>query len=180
MSDEEWMSYALSLAAKARAQEEVPVGAVLIHENNIIGEGWNQPITLHDASAHAEMLAIRAAGQLVGNYRLPNTTLYVTLEPCPMCVGAIIHARIQRVVFGAFDPKTGAAGSAFTLLQDARHNHHIEVVGGVLEVECAETLKAFFRARRQAQSATKQATKDTSPPGSAGASTAGSCATCGS
>ncbi len=155
MSDEEWMSYALSLAAKAHAQEEVPVGAVLIQNKTIIGEGWNQPITLHDASAHAEMLAIRAAGQLLGNYRLPHTTLYVTLEPCPMCVGAMIHARIRRVVFGAFDPKTGAAGSVFTLLQDIRHNHHIEVVGGVLEAECAEMLKAFFRARRQAQSAAK-------------------------
>ena len=148
--DANWMQYALTLAAKAGEQGEVPVGAVLIRDNAIIGEGWNQPITLHDPSAHAEMLALRAAGQAVGNYRLPHTTLYVTLEPCPMCVGAMIHARVERLVFGAFDPKTGAAGSAFNLLTDGRHNHRIAVVGGILEAECAETLRAFFRARRQA------------------------------
>lgn len=150
LHDAYWMQYALTLAAKAGEQGEVPVGAVLIRDNAIIGEGWNQPITLHDPSAHAEMLALRAAGQTVGNYRLPHSTLYVTLEPCPMCVGAMIHARVERVVFGAFDPKTGAAGSAFNLLTDERHNHRIAVVGGILETECAETLRAFFRARRQA------------------------------
>ena len=154
--DKHWMAYALNLAAKAGEQGEVPVGAVLIREGEILGEGWNQPITLHDPSAHAEMLALRMAGQKVGNYRLPNTTLYVTLEPCPMCVGAMIHARVERVVFGAFDPKTGAAGSAFDLLTDSRHNHRIEVVGGVLEETCAETLRAFFRARRQAAKNLKQ------------------------
>ena len=154
--DKHWMAYALNLAAKAGEQGEVPVGAVLIREGEILGEGWNQPITLHDPSAHAEMLALRMAGQKVGNYRLPNTTLYVTLEPCPMCVGALIHARVERVVFGAFDPKTGAAGSAFDLLTDSRHNHRIEVVGGVLEETCAETLRAFFRARRQAAKNLKQ------------------------
>lgn len=149
------MRHALGLAQKAADQGEVPVGAVLIRDGDILGEGWNQPITLHDPSAHAEMLAIRAAGLAAGNYRLPDTTLYVTLEPCPMCVGAMIHARVARVVFGAFDPKTGAAGSAFHLLADEKHNHRIAVSGGVLEVECAEMLKAFFRTRRQAQSASK-------------------------
>lgn len=149
-SDETWMRYALTLAAKAAAQGEVPVGAVIIRDGVVLGEGWNQPITLHDPSAHAEMLAMRAAGVAAGNYRLPDTTLYVTLEPCPMCVGAMIHARITRVVFGAFDPKTGAAGSAFDLLTDQRHNHRVSVSGGVLSEECAETLRAFFRARRLA------------------------------
>jgi tRNA(adenine34) deaminase len=155
-SDETWMHYALTLAAKAAAQGEVPVGAVIIRDGEVLGEGWNQPITLHDPSAHAEMLAIRAAGVAAGNYRLPDTTLYVTLEPCPMCVGAMIHARIARVVFGAFDPKTGAAGSAFDLLTDQRHNHRVSVSGGVLSEECAETLRAFFRARRQALATTPQ------------------------
>ena len=149
-SDETWMRHALTLAAKAAAQGEVPVGAVIIRDGVVLGEGWNQPITLHDPSAHAEMLAMRAAGVAAGNYRLPDTTLYVTLEPCPMCVGAMIHARIARVVFGAFDPKTGAAGSAFDLLTDQRHNHRVSVSGGVLSEECAETLRAFFRARRLA------------------------------
>ncbi|QTR49549.1 tRNA adenosine(34) deaminase TadA [Candidatus Thiothrix anitrata] len=155
-SDETWMRYALTLAAKAAAQGEVPVGAVIIRDGVVLGEGWNQPITLHDPSAHAEMLAMRAAGVAAGNYRLPDTTLYVTLEPCPMCVGAMIHARIARVVFGAFDPKTGAAGSAFDLLTDQRHNHRVSVSGGVLSEECAETLRAFFRARRQALATTPQ------------------------
>ncbi|WP_266097284.1 tRNA adenosine(34) deaminase TadA [Candidatus Thiothrix anitrata] len=150
------MRYALTLAAKAAAQGEVPVGAVIIRDGVVLGEGWNQPITLHDPSAHAEMLAMRAAGVAAGNYRLPDTTLYVTLEPCPMCVGAMIHARIARVVFGAFDPKTGAAGSAFDLLTDQRHNHRVSVSGGVLSEECAETLRAFFRARRQALATTPQ------------------------
>ena len=155
-SDETWMRYALTLAAKAAAQGEVPVGAVIIRDGVVLGEGWNQPITLHDPSAHAEMLAMRAAGVAAGNYRLPDTTLYVTLEPCPMCVGAMIHARIARVVFGAFDPKTGAAGSAFDLLTDQRHNHRVSVSGGVLSEECAETLRAFFRARRLALATTPQ------------------------
>lgn len=154
--DEDWMRHALGLAQKAADQGEVPVGAVLIRDGEILGEGWNQPISLHDPSAHAEMLALRAGGIAAGNYRLPGSVLYVTLEPCPMCVGAMIHARVERVVFGAFDPKTGAAGSAFNLLGDERHNHRISVSGGVLEEACAEALRAFFRARRLAQSATKQ------------------------
>ena len=158
MDDEHWMRHALTLSARAAAQGEVPVGAVLIREGEIVGEGWNQPITLHDPSAHAEMLALRAAGLLASNYRLPNTTLYVTLEPCPMCAGAMIHARVERVVFGAFDPKTGAAGSVFNVLTDERHNHRINVSGGVLQEDCAETLRAFFRARRLAQSTAKPVT----------------------
>lgn len=159
--DEYWMRYALALASNAEAQGEVPVGAVLVRDNEVLGEGWNQSITLCDPSAHAEMLAMRMAGIKARNYRLPNTTLYVTLEPCAMCAGAMIHARIQRVVFGAYDPKTGAAGSMFSLLNDERHNHQIEVVGGVLEEECAETLRAFFRKRRQQQSAAKQSRQET-------------------
>lgn len=155
-NDETWMRHALTLAAKAAAQGEVPVGAVIIRDGKVLGEGWNSPISLHDPSAHAEMLAIRAAGAAVGNYRLPDTTLYVTLEPCPMCVGAMIHARIARVVFGAFDPKTGAAGSAFDLLTDQRHNHRISVSGGVLSEECAEILRAFFRLRRLASATNTQ------------------------
>ena len=149
MTDEDWMRHALVLARKAWAQGEVPVGAVLIRDGAILSEGWNQPITLHDPSAHAEMLAMRAAGQVAGNYRLPGTTLYITLEPCLMCVGAMLHARVERVVFGAYDPKTGAAGSAFDLLQDSRHYHKVAAVqGGVLQEECAALLQAFFRERR--------------------------------
>ena len=157
-TDKHWMQCALNLAQKAATQGEVPVGAVLIRDGEILGEGWNQPITLHDPSAHAEILDMRAAGITAENYRLPDTTLYVTLEPCPMCAGAMIHARIGRVVFGAFDPKTGAAGSVFNVLADERHNHRINVSGGVLQEECAETLRAFFRARRHTQSHTKPAT----------------------
>ena len=147
-SDENWMHYALQLAQRAALQGEVPVGAVLVQDDNILGEGWNQPISLNDPSAHAEMLAMRAAGQAAANYRLPNTTLYVTLEPCSMCAGAMIHARIARVVFGAYDPKTGAAGSLFSVLNDPRHNHQVQISGGVLAEECAELLRTFFRERR--------------------------------
>ena len=147
-SDENWMRYALQLAQQAALQGEVPVGAVLVQDDNILGKGWNQPISLNDPSAHAEMLAMRAAGQVAANYRLPNTTLYVTLEPCCMCAGAMIHARIARVVFGAYDPKTGAAGSLFSVLNDPRHNHQVQISGGVLAEECAELLRTFFRERR--------------------------------
>ena len=147
-SDENWMRYALQLAQQAALQGDVPVGAVLVQDDNILGEGWNQPISLNDPSAHAEMLAMRTAGQTTANYRLPNTTLYVTLEPCCMCAGAMIHARIARVVFGAYDPKTGAAGSLFSVLNDPRHNHQVQISGGVLAEECAELLRTFFRERR--------------------------------
>lgn len=157
MNDEDWMRHALSLADKAQAVGEIPVGAVLVQDDKILGEGWNLAISHHDATAHAEIQAIRAAGLEVSNYRLPNTTLYVTLEPCPMCAGAIIHARVERVVFGAFDPKSGAAGSVFDLLADQRHNHRVSSHGGVLEQECAEKLRNFFRMRRKQLAATKKA-----------------------
>lgn len=146
--DQYWMRHALRLAEQAVLQGEVPVGAVLVKDGNIIGEGWNQPIQNNDPSAHAEMQAMRAAGQTIGNYRLCNTTLYVTLEPCTMCAGAIVHARLARVVFGAYDPKTGAAGSVFNVLNSPEHNHTVEISGGVLQHECAQRLTDFFRARR--------------------------------
>ncbi len=146
--DQSFMRRALALAARAEREGEVPVGAVITRQERVLGEGWNQTIARHDASAHAEIMALRAAGEAGGNYRLPGATLYVTLEPCVMCAGAMIHARIERVVFGAFDPKTGAAGSVFDLLQHPEHNHRPQVTGGCLEDECAAVLRAFFRARR--------------------------------
>jgi tRNA(adenine34) deaminase len=143
------MQRALGLAEHAAAEGEVPVGAVLVREGEAIGEGWNCPIGTHDPSAHAEIRALRDAGQRIGNYRLPDTTLYVTLEPCPMCASALVHARVRRVVYGAADPKGGACGSVFALLpSDARFNHAAEVTGGVLGEECGERLRAFFRERR--------------------------------
>ena len=164
-TDEHWMRHALTLAQNAWQQGEVPVGAVIIRDGAILAEGWNQPITLHDPSAHAEMLAMRAAGIAAANYRLPNTTLYITLEPCLMCVGAMLHARIERVVFGAYDHKTGAAGSAFNLLQDPRHYHKIVAVqGGVLQEECAALLQAFFRERRAAAALAKPAAQRATQP----------------
>ncbi|MGF1547448.1 MAG: tRNA adenosine(34) deaminase TadA [Thiotrichales bacterium] len=147
-TDLRWMQRALELAAVAEAAGEVPIGAVLVRDDALIAEGWNQPIQAHDPTAHAEIVALRRAGQSLANYRLPGTTLYVTLEPCPMCIGAMIHARVGRLVFAASDPKTGAAGSAFELLQDPRHNHRIEVTAGVMAAEAAALLRAFFRARR--------------------------------
>lgn len=143
-----WMNQARKLAEYAAQQGEIPIGAILIAHDERVAVGWNQSISTHDPTAHAEIIALRAAALTVKNYRLPNTTLYVTLEPCTMCAGALIHARVQRVVFGAYDLKTGAAGSRFDVLRDTRHNHHIECVGGVLHDECAETLKQFFRNRR--------------------------------
>ncbi|MBK1694608.1 tRNA adenosine(34) deaminase TadA [Chromatium weissei] len=144
-----WMKLALTLAQRAANHGEVPVGAVLVRDDTLIGEGQNCPIAHHDASAHAEIQALRAAGQRLGNYRLPNTRLYVTLEPCVMCAGAIIHARIDTVIFGAFDSKAGACGSVFNLLpSDSRFNHRTNCHGGILSIECAEILRQFFRARR--------------------------------
>ncbi len=144
-----WMERALLLAQRAEAEDEVPVGAVLVRDGEIVGEGWNRPIQTHDASAHAEIQAMRAAGQRLKNYRLPETTLYVTLEPCVMCAGAIAQARVARVVFGARDPKGGAAGSVFDLLPtDHRFNHFTRCDGGLLAEECAALLAAFFRQRR--------------------------------
>lgn len=147
--DYQFMTRALQLARKAEQHGEVPVGAVLVKENQIIGEGWNQPITLHDPTAHAEIMALRNAGNNLENYRLPDTTLYVTLEPCPMCAGAIIHARVDKVVFAAKDPRTGAAGSVFDLLpSDERFNHYTRIESGLLSEEASMMLKAFFRKKR--------------------------------
>lgn len=146
--NEKWMQQALNLAKQAQALNEVPVGAVLIYENQVIGRGYNHPIQAKDPCAHAEILAIREGGGRMGNYRLLNTTLYVTLEPCPMCAGALVHARVQKLVFGAADPKTGAAGSVLNLVQDPRLNHRIQVESGVLSEDCANLLRGFFQTRR--------------------------------
>src|SRR5574337_2134423 len=147
--DEQFMRRALQLAAHARdAESEVPVGAVLVLNGEIVGLGWNRNITLHDPTAHAEVMALRAAGEKLANHRVVGATLYVTLEPCAMCAMALIHARIGRVVYAATDPKTGAAGSVFDTLIDLRHNHRLEVQGGLLAEESATMLRDFFRARR--------------------------------
>ena len=146
--DEKWMTHAIKLAEHAESIDEVPVGAVIVKDNKIISEGWNQPITSNDPTAHAEVIALRAASQAVENYRLVDTTLYVTLEPCAMCAGALIHARVKRVVFGATDPRTGAAGSMFNILNTSKLNHTIEIEQGVLENECAHLLKEFFKKKR--------------------------------
>jgi len=139
------------LAGRAEREfDEIPVGALIVGaEGNLIGEGFNQSIHQHDPSAHAEIVALRAAGQTLANYRLPGCTLYVTLEPCAMCAMAIIHARIARVVFGAFDPKTGAAGSVFDLLGDSRHNHRVEITGGILADDAGQRLRDYFRRKRK-------------------------------
>ena len=142
------MRCALELAKKAQNEGEVPVGALVILDHQIIGEGWNQPIGLHDPSAHAEITALRDAARRKSNYRLPGATLYVTLEPCVMCVGAIVHARIARVVYGASDPKTGAAGSMFELLGSNKFNHRLTITAGVLAGPCGELLRNFFQSRR--------------------------------
>jgi tRNA(Arg) A34 adenosine deaminase TadA len=147
--DESYMRRALQLAGHARdAENEVPVGAVLVQGDEIIGLGWNRNITLNDPSAHAEIMALRAAGEKLSNYRMPGATLYVTLEPCAMCSMALVHARIGRVVYGATDPKTGAAGSVFDTLISDRHNHRVTVEGGLLADEASSMLREFFRARR--------------------------------
>ncbi|MGV8944595.1 tRNA adenosine(34) deaminase TadA [Thermomonas sp.] len=148
--DDHWMRQALALAERAQREDnEIPVGALVVDAaGNVIGEGWNRNIADHDPSAHAEIVAMRRAGQVLGNHRLVGCTLYVTLEPCAMCAMAVVHARVARVVFGAYDPKTGAAGSVFDLLTDARHNHRVEVVGGVMGEEAGAKLTAYFRAKR--------------------------------
>lgn len=149
MSDDaRWMQRALDLAKRAAGEGEVPVGALIVKDDQILGEGWNHPIKVHDPSAHAEMIALRAAAQRVGNYRLTGTTLYVTLEPCVMCAGAIIHARVQRLVFGAWDPKAGAVSSVYDVIAKPRLNHTVDWTGGVMEAESGELLREFFRARR--------------------------------
>jgi tRNA(adenine34) deaminase len=148
MNDEDFMRAALEQARMAGACDEVPVGAVVVRAGEIVGRGFNQPIGRRDPTAHAEVMALRDAAQRLGNYRLPGCQLYVTLEPCAMCSGAIMHARIERVVFGARDPKTGVAGSVIDLFAEARLNHHAAIVGGVLADECGGMLSAFFAARR--------------------------------
>jgi tRNA(adenine34) deaminase len=148
MTDEQWMWHALRMAQRAEQQGEVPVGAILVKNQLCIAEGWNQPIQLNDPTAHAEMQAIRKAGQAVQNYRLVDSTLYVTLEPCVMCMGAIAHARIKRLVFGAYDPKRGAVCHALQLSEAPFLNHKVEWLGGVLEQNCAEILTDFFKSRR--------------------------------
>jgi len=149
LEDERYMRRALELAEHARDEhEEIPVGAVLVRGGKVLGEGWNRSIGLHDATAHAEIVALRAAGARAENYRLTGSTLYVTLEPCVMCAGAIIHARIARVVYAARDPKTGAAGSVFDTLVSPLHNHRVVVDGGLCADQATEMLKEFFRARR--------------------------------
>lgn len=147
-NDERWMQHALKLAEYAEHNGEVPVGAVIVQNDMVIAEGWNQPISTHDATAHAEIVALRKAGYTLSNYRLPDTTLYVTLEPCVMCIGALIHARVCRVVYAATEPKTGAVESAFQLCANDLHNHEIEILGGVLADESSEMLKRFFKKRR--------------------------------
>ncbi len=146
--DESFMRLALGLARRAAQAGEVPVGAVVVKDGAVLGEGWNRPVGSHDATSHAEIEAIRAACRAAGNYRIPGASLYVTLEPCAMCIGAIFHARIGRVVFGAPDPKTGAAGSVIDLFAEARLNHHATVQGGVLAADCGATLREFFASRR--------------------------------
>ena len=148
MNDETFMRRALELAHRARDAGEVPVGAVVVLDGSIAGEGWNRPIAAADATAHAETEAIRAACRTLGNYRLPGATLYVTLEPCAMCIGAIFHARIARVVFGTRDPKTGAAGSVINLFGEPRLNHHCVVEEGVLAEESSALLRDFFASKR--------------------------------
>ena len=148
MNDEAFMRHALELARRAQAEGEVPVGAVVVLDEKVIGEGWNRPISASDPTAHAEVQAMRSAASARKNYRLIGATLYVTLEPCAMCVGAMFHARIRRVVYGAADPKTGAAGSTVDLFSQKSLNHHALVQGGVLAAECGALLSAFFASRR--------------------------------
>ena len=147
--DEKWMKIAISEASVAKNEGEIPVGAVLIHNNKLIAKAHNQPILNHDPTAHAEVMALRKAGKKLNNYRLTGSTLYVTLEPCLMCLGAIMHARIDRIVFGASDPKTGVCGSKADLTSEAFFTHKVKVDGGVLEEENKEILQSFFKSKRK-------------------------------
>ncbi|WP_310649970.1 tRNA adenosine(34) deaminase TadA [Colwellia sp. MB02u-14] len=157
--DQTFMQRAFELAEQAEAIDEIPVGAVVVAHNKIISEGYNQSITLNDPSAHAEMVAIRHAGSVLQNYRLLDCTLYVTLEPCPMCAGLLVHSRIKRVVYATTDLKTGAAGSAFNLLCDEKHNHQIQLSSGVMAEECSQLLSTFFKRRRTEKKVLKQKMK---------------------
>lgn len=159
-TDQDWMLYALSLADKAEAVGEIPVGAVLVKDNIIIGQGWNHSIIDHNACAHAEIIAIGEAGKTLQNYRLIDCTLYVTLEPCPMCAGALVHARVKRLVFGAGDYKTGAAGSVFDLVRSEQLNHQIEVTSGIFAEQCATKISDFFKRRRKEKKALKKETNN--------------------
>lgn len=147
--DEFWMRHALDLAKLAESKDEVPVGAILVQDEKVIGQGHNCTIATHDPTSHAEILALRQGGKALRNYRLPETTLYVTLEPCAMCAGAIIHARLGRVVFATRDPRTGASGSVFNILQNTALNHQVSVTENVLQAESSALLKAFFKKRRE-------------------------------
>jgi tRNA(adenine34) deaminase len=148
-TDADFMRRALELAQRGLAQGEVPVGALVVHEGRVVGEGFNQPIGGHDPTAHAEIEALRAAGRALANYRLGGATLYVTLEPCAMCAAAIVHARVARVVFGAWDPRAGAAGSTIDVFRLPAMNHRVDVFGGVLEAECSALVSKFFADRRK-------------------------------
>jgi tRNA(adenine34) deaminase len=159
MRDLIFMQQAVSQAHNAWALGEVPVGAVVVKDGQIIATGFNQPIGTHDPTAHAEIMAVRAAAEMLGNYRLPGCELYVTLEPCSMCAGAMMHARLSRVVYGAPDPKTGSCGSIVNLFAETRLNHHTELVGGIMAEECGQLLKDFFAERRQRQTATGAASE---------------------
>ncbi|CFR18076.1 tRNA adenosine(34) deaminase TadA [Yersinia kristensenii] len=163
-SDEYWMQRALVLALRAQAEGEVPVGAILVLDNQVIGEGWNRSIGDNDPTAHAEIMALRQGGQAVQNYRLIDATLYVTLEPCVMCAGAMVHSRIRRLVYGANDLKTGAAGSLVDILRHPGMNHQIEISAGVLADACSHQLSAFFRLRREQQKALKLAQRENPEP----------------
>jgi tRNA(adenine34) deaminase len=147
-NDEYWMQQAMQVAQQAQARGEVPVGAIIVRDNKCLAQSGNQSITDHDPTAHAEISAIRSAAKQINNYRLLDTTLYVTLEPCMMCAGAMLHARIQRLVFGAYDHRTGVAGGCFDWLLDEKHLHKITITGGVLKNECAQMLQDFFKAKR--------------------------------
>ncbi|WP_228710707.1 tRNA adenosine(34) deaminase TadA [Saccharobesus litoralis] len=158
-SDAYWMQLALQEADKAEQINEIPVGAIVVCNDEVIATGYNQSITLNDPSAHAEMIAIRQAGQVVNNYRLVDCTLYVTLEPCPMCAGLLVHSRIKRLVYGASDAKTGCCGSIMDLVQHPQLNHQIDVTSGVLAQECGDKLSAFFKRRRKEIKALKKEQK---------------------
>ncbi len=157
--DEYFMRQAMELAAKAEEQGEVPVGAILVKEGEVIAQGWNRSISNHDATAHAEMLVLREAGEALQNYRLLDTTLYVTLEPCPMCAGALLHSRVKRIVYGAPDLKAGAAGTVLNIFTSPAAFHYATVEKGLLEDECREQLQAFFKRRRKEIKALKEEKK---------------------